>query len=47
MLIRICGNCKSYIYHNPAANGGCPNNKKAFSPLSETCPEFQPKKNRS
>ena len=47
MLIRICGNCKSYTYTNPAANGECPNNKKAFSTLSETCPKKKKKKNRS
>ena len=46
MLIRICGNCKTYSYNNgPSKNGGCQkDNGETTSPLSPACKEFNSKK---
>ena len=46
MLIKICGNCKTYHYNNgPGYNGGCTNNNgETTSPLSDACEKFNPKK---
>ena len=45
MLIKICGNCKTYQYNNgPGRNGGCSNsNGETTSPLSTACEKFNSK----
>lgn len=47
MLIKICGNCKTYNYHNgPGRNGGCKDKSETTSPLSDACTKFKPKELR-
>ena len=45
MLIKICGNCKTYNYHNgPGHDGGCRKDKgETISPLAPACTEFHSK----
>lgn len=48
MLIKICGNCKTYHYKNgPKNNGGCEKKGETYSPLASACREFKPKNSRS
>lgn len=46
MLIKICGNCKTYSYNNgPGNNGGCKKTKgETTSPLAPACKEFNSKR---
>lgn len=44
MLIKICGNCKTYNYNKgPANKGGCRKTKGTLSPLATPCNDYKPK----
>lgn len=46
MLIKICGNCKTYQYRNgPGNSGGCKKNSgETVSPLAPACNDFNSKR---